>query len=392
MILYLLNYSKGILKISVTGSYMERFFNLCAMNNINIWNISRVDLGEIHLNILVGDYRRLRKIIDNSKCSSKIISKNGLPSAILKVKKRYALILGFFVCFLVQYMLTNYLFDINITGTENTAVIYDMLCENDIKIGSKISDIDVKMAQNDIMAQNEDLLWISINLKGNMANVEVSKRYPLPEIIPKDIPCDIVAEKTGMIDSIDVLAGQKIIDVGHTFIVGDVLVSAEPQSFPQVVDISPRLVHSIANIKATIWYDLNRVLPKEISVKNYTGREKTRYTIIFGKKAINLFKNTGNPYTFYDKIVDTNKIKLSSSVTIPIYLKTERYIEYTNEVALITDELGFNLLESNLLDTISRNINGDIINTQIVKNSNDKTISVDISLETLEDIGVKQQR
>ena len=389
MILYLLNYAKGILQISVTGSYLERFFNLCSTNNIKIWNINRIDFSEIHLSISVSDYKKLKKIIDKSKCSVNILTKFGLPFTFLKFKKRYALILGCLICIVMQYALTNYLFAINITGTENTALVYDALAENGIKIGQKISDIEEKFAQNSIIKQNEEFLWMSINIKGNMATVEVLERSPLPEIVAKDIPCDIIAEKTGLIDSIDVLSGEKMVDVGHTFLAGDILVSSEPKSFPQLEDISPRYVHSIANIKATIWYDLTRVLSNEINVKQYTGKETTKYSVVFGEKEINLYKSTRNPYPFYDKIIDTKKLTLSPSVTIPIYIKTETYIEYTPLKSEISSETGYDLIESNLMLNINDHIDGDIINTQIATSADNNTICVKIALQTLENIGIK---
>lgn len=392
MILYLLNYSQGIVRISVCGAYLERFFNLCACNSINIWNITRIDLDEVYVNILVCDYKRLRKIITNSKCSCKIVSKYGVPFIARKLKKRCAFVFGFFLCAFTYYILTSHLFDIKINGTENTALIYNALYENNVVIGSKLSDIDVKSVQNEIISQNDELLWISINLKGNMATVEVKEREISPELIDKDTPCDIIAEKTGIIESIDVLAGEKMIDVGHTFLKDDILVSCIPKSFPQVEDIFDRQVHSIANIKATIWYNLSRILLKDVTIKNYTGKVHNHYSIVFNKNSINLFKNTSNLYAFYDKIIDIKEINLSDSVVFPIYLKKETYIEYIPEKGQILDETGVSILENNIISCVNNAILGDIIKTRYAEHSNDSKIHIEMNIETLEQIGIKKVR
>lgn len=392
MILYILNFYKGVLLISVSGSYLERFFNLCANNNISIWNISKKGLDVIELNILVDDYKKLNSIISHSKCKARVIKKSGLPFILSKIKTRYALVAGFFACFATYYILTTYLFSINIVGTDKTAMIYKALEENDIKIGTKVSSIDPVAVRNNIILQNDEILWMAINLKGNMATIEVYERKATPQIVSKDQPCDIIAEKTGLIDTIEVLAGEKVVDVGNTFLEGDVLVSCEIINYPQVLDIKQRYVHSIANIKASIWYNITRILPSNVYIKNYTGNEKTYYTIIFDKNAINLSQNTRNPYTFYDKIVETKKITLSPSVTIPVYLKTETYIEYTQETQKIESNSAYDLLEKNLLNSLQEDIDGNIIKKDKTVNDENDIISVYMKIETLENIGVEKER
>ncbi|MFI3225927.1 MAG: sporulation protein YqfD [Clostridia bacterium] len=392
MILYLLNFCKGVLKISVTGAYLERFFNLCALNNISVWNISKHGLDEVHLNILIEDYTRLQKIISNAKCSSSVIKKSGLPYVLSKIKTRYALILGFFAVFATYFVLTNYLFAIEVIGTDKTAMIYDALEQNNIKIGTKLSEINANEVRNNIILDNDEILWMAINLKGNMATVEVYERDETPEIISKDVACDIIADKTGLIDTIEVLAGEKVVDVGHTFLEGDILVSSEVVNYPQVEDITQRYVHSIANIKASIWYHITRILPSEIYSKDYTGAQIKNYSLIFGKKAINLFKSTSNEYAFYDKIISVRKITLSPSVTIPIYLKTEQYIEYEPQLANINSDVGFSMLEQNLLKSLNEHIDGDIVKNSQIYNDENNIISIQMDIETLENIGVEKER
>ncbi|MFI3116097.1 MAG: sporulation protein YqfD [Clostridia bacterium] len=392
MILYLLNFLKGVLKISVKGSYIERFFNVCAKNDIAIWNIKKIDIDEVQVNILLEDYTKLREFIPKTKCEIFIISKKGMPYVMSKLRYRYAFISGFFMCFITYYILTNYLFAIEIVGTEKTSMIYDMLEENDITIGTKISTINVTQAKNNIILHNDEILWLAINIKGNMATVNVFEREETPTIVEKDVPCDIIADKTGLIDSIEVLYGEKIVDVGQTFLKGDVLVSSEVVNYPQIEEIEQRYVHSIANIKASVWYNITRYLPSEIYLKNYTGREYSDYTLVFGKKAINLIENTRNSYAFYDKIVYTQKITLSKSVTVPVYLKVETYTEYTPETYKITEQTAFEILENSIKNKLQENIDGSIITEKNTESVTDNLISLNMYIQTLENIGIEREK
>lgn len=392
MIIFLINYLKGYLKISVYGSYIERFFNICASNNLTLWDIKREDIDKLSLKISVSDYKKLRTLIDNTKCSCKVDLKIGFPFVFKKIKTRYALFSGFVVFLACFYVLTNYLFSIAIIGTEKTKYIYDILEEHNIKIGTKLDSIDARYTSNSIIKDHDDLLFIAINIRGNMATIEVTEREPLPELLDKDDPCDIIADKTGMISSIDVLAGEGIVDVGHTFLVGDVLVSSETTSYSLNEVLPQRYVHSLANIKATIWYNIERVLSSEIFLKEYTGKSHKTYSIVFDKKVINLSKNTSNLYPFYDKIISTKEIKISDSITLPVFLQIDEYIEYIPVSSQISHQSGYDIIKSNTLSNLADSIDGSIINKQTVEKYDNNTISVHSYVETLENVGIKLKR
>lgn len=392
MILKILNFCKGYIKISVKGAYLERFFNICAHNEIALWDIKRRDIDYVELCLHNADYKRLLCIIDRTKCSTKIIDKKGVPFLMFNMRKRYAFVGGFALLCVVLHVLTSYLFAINISGTDNTALVYKALKENDIKIGTKLSSIDAVFTQNEIIRDFDEFLWIAINLKGNMANIEVLEREDMPDIIDKNTPCDIIADKSGIVDSIDVLSGEKMVISGQTFTAGDVLVSSEIIGLPQFEDPEIRLVHSIADVRATVWYDTDRVLQREIYSKKYTGRSQNKVSIIFGKKAINLYKNTSISYPFYDKIVSIEKFELSDSVTVPVYIKTEKYIEYEPEIVLIDPETAGEIMSANTKKSLYNHIIGDIIDTSFNTEFDEKTVTLTSNIQTLEKVGISVPR
>ena len=59
---------------------------------------------------------------------------------------------------------------------------------------------------------------------------------------------------------------------------------------------------------------------------------------------------------------------------------------------LLLDDTALEILEENLILNIQNNINGDIISKQKVDNANDMSISLELEVETLENIGIKQKR
>jgi hypothetical protein len=103
------------------------------------------------------------------------------------------------------------------------------------------------------MIKRNDLAFITIKFDGVNANVEIIEKVLKPEIIPKNEPSNIIADKTGIISQINVLSGVKKVNVGDTVVEGDVLVEGimEMTKKPE----KTQYVHSQAEIKARIWYE-----------------------------------------------------------------------------------------------------------------------------------------
>lgn len=392
MILYIIRFFQGMIKIKIVGSYIERFFNICAKNNIELWNITHICVDEVHCYILSKDYKKLQNFKNKIKCNIEILQKKGFLYLINRSKKRYILFLGIFLTFVFNYTISNYIWQINIEGTEKTALIFQAIAEENIKIGTKNSDINSKLAQSNIISKYEEFLWIALNVKGNALNISVKEREETPKVVDLNSPCDIIAEKSGQILSIDVLMGERVIEDGQTFTYGDILVSSEMVKNSLDENVKNRFVHAIANIKAKIWYNFESIMSRNINEKTYTGNETKRYSIVFLNNEINLYKNSSNIYLFYDKIVETEEIHLSKSVEIPIKLVTETYIEYELTPCLINEDFATQLLEKNLNGDILKNINGDILETKFINEINDDYIKMISEVTTLENIGIKKER
>ena len=78
MILKLLLYRKGMLRISVTGESYDRFLNLCANHGIALWNLEYHG-NAYEMDISVQGFRMLRPLVKKSRTRVRIIRRQGLP-------------------------------------------------------------------------------------------------------------------------------------------------------------------------------------------------------------------------------------------------------------------------------------------------------------------------
>ena len=107
-ILYFYRLFKGFLQVKTIGDYPERIINICYNKRISIWNIKHKD-NYITFNLLPTDFKALKKYRSKSGIRLKIVKKTGLPFLISKNKKRFGLVVGlglfFVILFIIYYML-----------------------------------------------------------------------------------------------------------------------------------------------------------------------------------------------------------------------------------------------------------------------------------------------
>ncbi len=77
MVQQLLQYTKGYVRIRVTGSSYERFLNMCAKHQIELW-----DLLEAHnayeMNLSIRGFKTLRPLVKKSGTKVRIIERYSL--------------------------------------------------------------------------------------------------------------------------------------------------------------------------------------------------------------------------------------------------------------------------------------------------------------------------
>jgi similar to stage IV sporulation protein len=167
----------------------------------------------------------------------------------------------------------------------------------------------------------EELSWLAVNITGSRAEVIVREREPKPEIVDESRPSNVIAAKSGIITRMEVLAGEAQTEAGRTVLEGDLLVSGiydlEGAEWSGI-SLGSRYVHAMANVYARTWYTLSVQTPLTGTGKDYTGRERTKYALLFGRHRINFYTNAGISFEDYDKIKENRPLRLPGGLTFPV--------------------------------------------------------------------------
>ncbi len=135
----------------------------------------------------------------------------------------------------------------SVTGNDKVAteVILEKLSENGIKPGALKFSINPDNVVDNIMLGINDLSRISVSVRGTRVFVNVSERVKPPDLIDKNLPCDLVAAKDGVIYSIVAKEGLETVKIGDTVTKGQLLVTGTIENVKNP-EAPPLMVHSMA--------------------------------------------------------------------------------------------------------------------------------------------------
>lgn len=222
----LFRFFKGYVTFEVSEGFLERFINLCTQRRIGIFDVKNVN-SHIVAKISPKDFERLNEIAIKSGSKIDIINESGLPFIISKNRHRVGLIYGsvFFVVFIL--IMNRFLWCVDSSGSEKYSKeqIIEVAHSVGVKQGVFLPLFDEKKAAREIYKYFDgELSWVSVNVKGSIAFIEVRDTKATPEA-QDESPCNIIADFDGVILSDETLSGIKSTTKGNAVKKGDLLIS-----------------------------------------------------------------------------------------------------------------------------------------------------------------------
>lgn len=328
------NALRGHVSVKIETPFPERFLNVCAHHGLAFWDVERLDGVTLRVKMLQNGYKKLLGYADAFGGKISLERKIGLPFFAMRFRRRYALVIGGLLCAALVYGMSLFIWEFEVVGAENVnpAAILQNLQEIGVELGTYVPSVNVDDIQNKMLLRMDSLAWITVNVKGSRATVEVRERVTAPPVFDENAPCNIIAAKAGVIERMDTLSGSAKVISGQTVDKGQLLVSGIIDS----VRLGARFVHADARVQARTWYDLEGILLTTGSGKHYTGRTKTRNVLVIAGRRYPLYPDAKVPFDRYDKMVTGNNLRLPPGVSFPVALITEVYSEYT-ETELMVD-------------------------------------------------------
>ena len=382
MFVKIADYIKGYVSIKISGLFPERFINLCAKNKIPLNNIKRKTKNEITADLSVSNFKKLRKITKTTGCKVHITQKYGLRFFMHRFKKRKAFVLGIAAFFIILWSLTKFVWIIDITGNENVEdnSILEYAKNGGLKTGMLTALVDSQKIKSYIMTNMEELSYVSVTKYGTTVYIDVREREEKREHFDKYTFSNIVADQSGVVESVLVQSGTAAVKKGDVVYKGQLLVSGATDNKYLGIKYS----NSDAVIKARVWHEKTVNIPYYTEEKVPTGNTKAKRKLKILNFSLNLFTKNKILFEKYDILSYTNYISLGKGKVLPIGVETTRYEEYKTKRTKLSLEQTKDLL---LKELDKQYKDSEIISRTFEIKDNKLTVTY----ECIEDIGREEE-
>lgn len=327
----IVDYLLGTAEFKVDKNGAENLFSSLP-SDTQLSDISVID-GCFHFKAPLFSVKKLKSVLND--CDFEIVGIYGFPKLLNRYKKRWGIIVGSILSIILLMFSTKIIWTFDVSGNELVPdeTIVETLKDLGCSYGTIVSSIDFDMLCNDFLVKMPDIAWISVNMDGTHANVEV--RETKRGISQTNEINNVIASSDGQIVQITAYGGKKQVSIGDVVRKGDLLISAIGTYGEGYNNIES--ADGLVLAETTVDFTVEIPLKSEIKVP--TGNTKNINSLKIFDFYINLFVNSGIQYEKYDKIVSNDQIELFGVVRLPVWIHRETSAEYyTTEIELDDDE------------------------------------------------------
>lgn len=393
LLLSLWNYLRGYVIIIVEGYFIEKFINICTHRQILLWDVVVQKEQLVTMKLSIKGFKLLRPIARKTRCRVRIINKIGMPFVFNRYRRRKAFYAGAVIFAALMYAMTSFIWSVEITGNRKleTSQLESALARNGIKTGILKYRINTDGAVAGMMLDMRDISWISIIVKGTKVKVDLRERIEIPAIVPKNIPCDVIAMKDGFIKQVIATEGAEAVGEGDTVRKGQVLISGNIPLKGE--DKKFRQVHAMGTVTARTWYE-EQAPVKITEVKRLkTGKAVHDYALVLFSWKLDLF-HVKNKYQDYSTKEVRKKLSIGEDIVFPIEWVTVSWYEEFFVTAAIDEEnaraAAVDEAYNKVLEQLPEGAKVIKRNVKFIQSESEGLVAK-VTLECLEDIGTSKR-
>ncbi|MBR5230378.1 MAG: sporulation protein YqfD [Firmicutes bacterium] len=268
------NFYRYRVKVRIEGFKVERLLTEASSAGILMKNIRRISDAETEGWIAERDYKRLKKI-GGSLYRITVVNRQGPEYSIRMAWSKPATCCGAALAAVIVTIQSLFIASVKIDGYKAIPEDSLRIClkQSGIYEGAYRPEIDWEKARENIRETFPQITWIQLVYDGRTAILNVAETDGkilsseagegsdsfVPLVREETVYCDIIADYSGYIESINTLWGRAMVEAGDFVKKGDVLISGSIPIEPTTFEENPPseyYVKSRGEIKALIPYRL----------------------------------------------------------------------------------------------------------------------------------------
>ena len=341
---------RGSCQVLVPARFRTETMNLCMQQGLQYANFVWCEDGSVCFWCAVSAARRFLSACRTRGIDVKIVARRGLSHLFEKIAGRAGLLVGAALAVVLMVLSGLFVWDVQVSG--NVALsegeVIEELQKCGFGVGSYLPNLQVREVENRVLMASEGIGWISINVVGSVARVQVIEHIE-GEAEGEDpllgkLPANLVATCDGQIEYLELYRGNAVVKVGQSVKAGELLVSGLYDTPTGGFRFTRAAGHVMARTERTVQVEI----PLLYEEKVYEASFLQEVEVCFFNFSQKIFKNSRNSdilcdiikYNTYLGRLGNNRLPVSLSRTeVRPYHWQERTRTHEEALALCYEEL-----------------------------------------------------
>lgn len=221
--------SLGVLvNYRIKGLNLDGFINLVKNRGIELYNLKKRGNKELCLSVKFNQCAKFFAIAKEMCYNIEKVGESGKGYPVLALYRSVGVIACIAVFTAIVYLASDFIFAFNFTGSGSVYAreIKEYLSSRGIIEFSRFSNIDLPRLEDEILAENKNLSFVSVQKKGNRLIVNSATSTSNTERLNGNV-YSLTADQDGVVEKIKVYRGTALVKVGQAVKKGDLLVDGQ---------------------------------------------------------------------------------------------------------------------------------------------------------------------
>lgn len=357
----------GLVVVRITSADLSGILSQISVRNIQLLRVEWSDDLICQATVYQIDCGIIEKLVKTRGDKIEIIRKIGVYWGARSLLRRPVLVFGTIIFLLIALYMPSRILFVNVKG--NSVIPANKILEAADNCGISFfasrREIRSEKIKNVLLEQIPELQWVGVNTAGCVATISVTEKSAADQKKTDNAVGSIIASRDGVIKECTVTRGEPVCRVGQAVKAGQVLVSGYTDC-----GIAIKATRAEAEIYAQTLRDLEVITPVNAVQRGQVISTKTIFSVLIGKKLINLFKDSGISDAGCVKMYKEYYLTLPGGFQLPLGLLRQTRIYYSDQTETTPQENTYLWLTNSAEDYLCR----QMIAGQIL--SQDRSVSV----------------
>ena len=326
---------EGTIKVELTGAEPERTLRIINEQGIRLYRIQRSGELTVWFRCARQDRNAIHKICQKRGDNVSFSEEQGIFWLVADFFRRPVLAISLAVLFFLTIFLPTRVLFYQVEGNERIPAqqILEAAQQCGIRFGASRRNVRSERMKNALLSIMPELQWAGINTSGCTGIISVRERQIEAETEVSSGIKHIVAARDGYITDCTVVQGSAMCEPGQIVQEGQILISGYTDC-----GICVRVSDASGEIMAQTDRSFCGWMPDRMEIRHDDADTKIRYSLILGKKRINLWKGSGISTVTCGRMYEEYCLTLPGGFQLPVKLAVETLTDSTTTAEPILEE------------------------------------------------------